>query len=152
MTAVGASRVPTIQEIMNTKVDPSADSIWDSVAYIATRSGVEDRQPHTEEQWRAVRRSALTLIEAADLLRMKGRRVAVIESATKPGELPTSEIQRRLDATPSGFEGFARSLGDAGNKALAAIDARDAKALMDAGGTIDEACEACHTTYWYPKQ
>jgi len=137
---------------MDTKVDPSADAIWDSVAYIAARSGIEDRQPRTDEQWRAVRRSALTLIEGADLLRAKRPRVALVNIEAKLGELQPSEIQRRIDATPMVFEQFARSLGEAGNQALAAIDARDAKALMDSGGTIDEACEACHLTYWYPKQ
>jgi hypothetical protein len=152
MTAVSATRAPTFQEIMDTKVDPSADAIWDSVAYIATRLGVEDRQPRTDEQWRAVRRSALTLIEGADLLRAKGSRVALVDTEAKLGELQPSEIQRRIDATPMVFEKFARALGNAGTKALAAIDARDAKALMDAGGTIDEACEACHLTYCYPKQ
>jgi hypothetical protein len=24
--------------------------------------------------------------------------------------------------------------------------------LMNAGGVIDAACEACHVVYWYPKQ
>jgi len=47
---------------------------------------------------------------------------------------------------------FARNLQDAGLKALSAIEAKDTQGLMDAGGTIDEACEACHVTYWYPHQ
>jgi cytochrome c556 len=41
-------------------------------------------------------------------------------------------------------------LHDAGMKALAAIDKKDADALSDAGETIDEACEQCHLKYWYP--
>jgi cytochrome c556 len=57
-----------------------------------------------------------------------------------------------MDATHEVFTQFARNLQDAGLKALAAITAKDAQGLMDAGGTIDEACEACHVTYWYPNQ
>jgi hypothetical protein len=48
--------------------------------------------------------------------------------------------------------GFASGLQKQALEALGAIDAKDSKALMDAGGAIDEACEACHVTYWYPNQ
>jgi hypothetical protein len=34
--------------------------------------------------------------------------------------------------------------------ALKAIDEKNASALSDVGGAIDEACENCHTKYWYP--
>jgi cytochrome c556 len=68
------------------------------------------------------------------------------------GELSHDEMQRRIGATHEGFVQFARGLQDAALRALAAIDARDAQGLMDAGGAIDEACEVCHMTYWYPNQ
>jgi hypothetical protein len=35
---------------------------------------------------------------------------------------------------------------------LAAIDAKDPAALVKAGGTLDEICESCHLTFWYPNQ
>ena len=69
-----------------------------------------------------------------------------------PGELSSAEIERRIAANPAAFAAFARGLEHAAQGALAALDAHDAQALMDAGGTIDEACEACHVTYWYPEQ
>jgi hypothetical protein len=146
----------TIQDLMDGIIDPSADVLWDSVAYIATTKGIEDRQPRTDEEWKNVRNSAITLIEAANLLSMPGRSVATAHTPTEAppglGELSHAEIQQRIDATHEGFTQFARNLQDAGLKALAAITAKDAQALMDAGGTIDEACEACHVTYWYPNQ
>jgi hypothetical protein len=151
-------------------IDPAADVLWDSVAYIATTKGIEDRQPRTDEEWKTVRNSAITLIEATNLLIMPGRSVAAAhppgidtanarKSADAPteappawGELSHAEIQQRIDATHDSFTQLARNLQDAGLKALAAINAKDAQGLMDAGGTIDEACEACHVTYWYPNQ
>jgi cytochrome c556 len=69
-----------------------------------------------------------------------------------PGELASAEIERRIAADPAAFATFASGLERAAQGALAAIDARNAQGLMDAGGTIDEACEACHVTYWYPDQ
>jgi len=143
----------TIRELMDAEVDPSADALWESVAFISSKSGTLDRRPRTDQEWEAVRRHALTLIEATNLLVMEGRRVAPA-NAPPPGlgELAPDEIQRRIDATRPSFLGFAQGLRESTLKALAAIDAKDPQALMDAGGTIDEACEACHVTYWYPNQ
>jgi len=66
--------------------------------------------------------------------------------------LSSAEIERRIAADSTAFGAFARGLERATQAALAAIDARNAQALLEAGGTIDEACEACHVTYWYPDQ
>jgi len=33
---------------------------------------------------------------------------------------------------------------------VAAIDAKDSTALFTAGGKVDETCENCHSTFWYP--
>ena len=35
-------------------------------------------------------------------------------------------------------------------ESLAAIDAKDPQALFNVGGKIDETCENCHSTFWYP--
>jgi len=146
----------TVDDLMEGLIDPAADALWDSVAYIANASGIEDRQPRTPEQWQAVRTSAVNLIEAANLLCMPGRIVADDRAGNPPGpklgELDPAEIQQRIDASHEAFVQFARGLQAATLQALAAIDARNAQGLMDAGATIDEACEACHVTYWYPNQ
>lgn len=146
----------TVQDLMEGLIDPSADTLWDSVAYIAGDSGIEDRQPRTAEDWQAVRTGAVNLIEAANLLSMPGRVVANDAPndppQPRPGELSHTEIQTRIDATHEVFVQFARGLQAAGSEALKAIDARNAQALMDSGTTIDNACEACHVTYWYPNQ
>jgi cytochrome c556 len=150
--AQSPQRPLTIQELMDTRVDPSADVLWDSVAFIASAKGEEDRRPRTPAEWETVRQSALALIEAVDELAAPGRRVASIEKQPGPGELSMSAIQRRIDANPDAFARHARALKAAAQKALTAIDAKNADALMTAGGVIDEACEACHLVYWYPHQ
>jgi hypothetical protein len=143
----------TIQDLMEGQIDPSADALWDSVAFIASTSGTEDRQPRTDAEWQAVRVDAITLIEAMNLLRLPGRRVKIEPSAAVGlGELSAAEIQQKIHANPENFSQFALLLQGAGLQALAAIDAKDAQGLMDAGGVIDAACEACHITYWYPNQ
>src|SRR5262249_2612365 len=66
----------TIQDIMDTEVDPSADFLWASTGFVSDKTGVHDKTPHTDAEWTAVRKNALILIEATNLLRMDGRKVA----------------------------------------------------------------------------
>jgi hypothetical protein len=142
----------TIKDIMDSVVDPSADYLWESVATIVTKKGTEERRPRTEMEWKEVRRRAIALIEAANLLIMDGRLVAKPgEKSENPGiELGPEDIKVLIDEDRASFIKFAHGLHDAGIKALAAIDKKDADALSDSGETIDEACEQCHLKYWYP--
>jgi hypothetical protein len=142
----------TIKDIMDSIVDPSADYLWDSVATIVTRKGTEERRPRTDEDWKNVRRRAIELIEAPNLLMMEGRKVAKPgEKSENPGiELGPEQIQEILDGDRATFVQRAHALQDAAKEALAAIDKKDVDALSNAGETIDEACEQCHLKYWYP--
>ena len=142
----------TIKDIMDSMVDPSADYLWDSVATIITKQGIDERRPRTDEDWKKVRRAAVTLVEATNLLVMDGRKVARPgEKSENPGiELSPEAIRRVMDDDPATLVSLAHALHDAGTKALAAIDAKNADALSDAGETIDNACENCHLKYWYP--
>ena len=70
----------TIKDIMVSIIDPEADVLWNSVATIISAAGTEEREPKTDEEWAAVRQSAIQLVEATNLLRIPGRQVA------KPGE------------------------------------------------------------------
>ena len=141
----------SIRELMDSEIDPAADFLWASVASISTVAGLEERQPRTDEEWLEVRRRAITLIEATNLLVMKGRRVSVkYEAASGAGELDTDQVQQKIDENRVAFVALARRLQDTGLQTLAAIDAKDPVALFDLGGAIDDACEGCHVTFWYP--
>ena len=60
------------------------------------------------------------------------------------------DIQKAIDKNPALFARHALRLRQTATQALAAIDKRDAAALFDVGGDIDQACENCHRKYWYP--
>jgi hypothetical protein len=142
----------TIKDIMDSMVDPSADYLWESVATIVTRKGIEERRPRTDDDWKMVRRNAITLLEATNLLIMPGRLVARPgEKSENPGiELSPEAIRMVMDNDPDTLIKLAGALHDAAMKAMAAIDAKSPDALSDAGETIDNACENCHLKYWYP--
>lgn len=142
----------SIQELMDAELDPSADFLWDSVSSISRLSGMEERRPQNEEEWKEVRRHALTLLEATNLLRMPGRRVSAeyIPASGYGGDLDSTAMQAKIDAQRPAFDAFAAGVHAAGLQMLKAIDARDANALFDTGSVLDQACENCHTTFWYP--
>jgi hypothetical protein len=94
------------------------------------------------------------LIEGATLLAVPTRRVAVPGGATEDSAIPGIErpenIQKAIDIDRASFVRAAVQLRDAGIAALRAIDQRDPQGLIEAGGNLDAACEACHLKYWYP--
>ena len=142
----------TIKDIMDSMVDPSADVIWESVATIITIEGIEEKAPRTDDEWKAVRRGAIRIIEATNLLQMPGRHVAGPgEKAENENiELAPEEIEARLNQDRASWIALAHGLHDAGMTALHAIDAKDPPALSAAGEGLDRACENCHLKYWYP--
>ena len=144
----------TIQEIMDTEVDPAADFVWGSVGFISTKNGVEDKTPKTDKDWEMVRNNALILLEATNLLVIPGRTVATAGSKLDPSEVAGIEdpkdIQKAIEANRQAFVGFAHGLHDAGMQMLKAIDAKDLAGMEAAGEKLDSACEQCHRTFWYP--
>ena len=144
----------TIKDIMDSLVDPSADALWESVATIVTAAGTDERKPRTDEEWTTVRRHAVRLVEATNLLLMEGRRVAAAtDKSQNPNiELEPGQIETLIAQDRTAWINFAHALHDAAMPALKAIDAKNAAGLLDAGEGIDTACENCHLKYWYPNQ
>jgi hypothetical protein len=142
----------TVKDIMLSIVDPQADVIFNSVATIVSAAGTEERQPRTDEEWAAVRRGAVALIEATNLLLVPGRQVARSgEKSENPRiELHPETIQRLIAEDPATWARLAGALHDAAVPALKAVDARNTQGLFDAGDSIEQACEHCHQQYWYP--
>jgi len=141
----------TVKDIMDSVVDPSADALWDSVEIIATLEGTEHKAPKTDEDWKTLRRHAITLIEASNLLLIPGRQVARAGEKAEDArvDLHPEEIQRLLEGDPAAWALRAHRLHDASLESLKAIEARDVTALMNSGETLDSACESCHRNYWY---
>ena len=137
---------------MDSMVDPSADFLFESVATIGDEQGIREIAPRTDEEWQEVRRRAIVLLEAPNLLIMQGRAVAgPTDTSQNPAiELQPEQIQALIDADRPAFIERARSLQDAAMLALKASEAKNKDALFAASERIDKACENCHLKYWYP--
>jgi hypothetical protein len=142
----------TVKDIMDSIVDPGSDYLWDAVETVVSAKGVEEKAPHTDEEWKEVRRHAIMLLEATNLLQIPGRHVARPgEKADDPKvELAPEQIEEMIGKDRAKWIGFAHGLHDATMAAFKAIDAKDSEGLLNAGDGIDNACEKCHLEYWYP--
>ena len=141
----------TIKDLMDGIVDPAADTIWDSVATTITTKGKEEKAPHTAEEWTTVRRSALQLLEASNLLQIPGRRVAKPGERNNQGiELQPDQIEALINHDRQAWIALAHGLHDAATLAINAADAKDPAKVLESGEQIDNACEHCHQQYWYP--
>ena len=144
----------TVKDIMDSMVDPGSDYIWDSVETVVSAKGVEEKAPHTDEEWKEVRRHAIMLLEATNLLQIPGRHVAKAgEKADDPKvELAPEQIEDMINKDRAAWIKYAHGLHDATMEALKAVEAKDKDKLLDVGNGIDEACEKCHLQYWYPNE
>jgi len=146
----------SVQDLMVSVIDLNADILWESVAVISSEKGTEEKQPRTDEEWATVRAHAVALMEGANLLMIPGRQIVEpgkkLQDEGTEGNLTAAQIQKLKDDDHMAFASRALALHDSAQAALKAIDEKNAQALSDVGGAIDEACEQCHTKYWYPNQ
>jgi hypothetical protein len=144
----------TIKDLMLSMVDPSADVVWLSVTTIVDEKGLKETMPKTDEEWKKVRQGAIALAEAANLLKMPGRRVAQPgEKSDTPGvELEPEEMDVLIAKDRAAWHERATHLHDAAIDVIGAIDAKDGNKVFELGEKIEEACENCHKQYWYPNE
>jgi hypothetical protein len=147
----------SIRELMQSMVAPSAQGLWDSVGRVSDAKGTRDIEPRTDEEWAAVRRHAVSLMESTNLLMMTGRHVAKAGERTNkaddadPGaELPPAMIEKRINQDWPAWLGMAQALHASAASMLDAVDKKDVRRLESTGSDLDGVCEACHLTFWYP--
>jgi hypothetical protein len=142
----------TIKDIMDSRVDPAGDFLFESVVEISDAKGVHHKAPHTAKQWAEVRRQIQVLIDAHDLLVVPGRKAAHPEERSRnPAvENQPEQVERLMAAEHADFVVRAGRLREAAKVAMTAAEAKDSKALFKAISGIDKACESCHLHYWYP--
>jgi hypothetical protein len=144
----------TVKDLMLSIVDPSADDVWLSVTTVQSQQGVVETKPRNDEEWMKVRRGAITLMEASNLLLIPGRHVAGPgEKSETPGvELEPAEMEVLINKDRAAWNARAKGLHDAALDVLHAVDARDSDKVFEIGEQIERACEHCHSQYWYPNE
>jgi hypothetical protein len=152
-TAAGDRQVySSIKELMDSIVDPSADVLWKAVGTVVDKEGFHDALPKTTGEWLEVRNAAVRIVEGGNLLMMRGRQAAPAGTRSDvPGvELEPAQIAELINTRRQSFDGFAKALQLLGVEAVRASDAKNGVLLMDIGGRMENVCEDCHQTFWYP--
>ena len=144
----------SIRDLMESIIDPSADVLWGAAGTVVDQGGIQDMLPKTQEEWLNVRRAAVRIIEGSNLLTMAGRDAAPAGAESEaPGvELEPAQITALIKKKRNSFNAFARALQVLGAEALRASETKDANLLVDIGGRMEDVCESCHQTFWYPQE
>jgi len=143
----------SVKDLMESIIDPSADALWGAAGTVIDKQGTQDMSPKTPEEWLNVRRAAVRIIEGANLLMMPGREAAPVGAKSEaPGvELEPPEITALIKKKRKSFDAFAKALQALGSEALRASEAKNVPLLEDIGGRMEDVCESCHQTFWYPQ-
>lgn len=150
--AVAYQTETSLQDIMRFIIDTNADDVWNAFSTVVTAEEEIEKSPQSDEEWAAVRRSALTLAEASNLLLIPGRKIAHAGESTSshPVELEPEGIVREISQNRAAFQAYANALHEASLEIVAAVDKRDHEAILRLGGKLDHVCESCHARFWYP--
>ena len=158
-TAAETPMVPvgTVKDVMKGIVDPTSKVLWDAVSTESGPKGLVEKAPKTDEEWAVVEHNALSLAEAANLLKVPGRHMALPEQANTKSqpdapELTPAQIEDRVNKDRGAWDMKVDALRETATRALAAARSHDKDGILNVGEEIDNACESCHKVYWYPDE
>ena len=146
--------VVSVKELMRDMLDPIADNIFDAVGAVVTKQGTTNIGPKTEEDWEKIRIGGVTMAEGAYLLKIRRPFAPPGDENNSTGpdavELSPAQIMAKIERDPVEWNARIEALRNVGLEVLDIVKRRDANELWDASDNLDQACEACHRSYWYP--
>jgi hypothetical protein len=119
--------VATVLEIMDGIVSPAAQVVYDSVATIVDKDGINETRPKNDREWQNVAGNAAALIEASEMLKMEGRRKDEADWVT-----------------------ISTAMGTAAAELRAAAQKQDAEGILNGGERLNNSCDNCHRKYQVP--
>ena len=148
------SPVVSVKELMRDLIDPLADNIFNAVSTVLTMQGTVETAPKTEEDWNRIRIGAVTMAEAAYLLKVRRPFAPAGDLNDSVGpeavELSPDQITAKIEKDPVEWNGRIEALRNVGLQVLDIVKRKDVAELWDAAENLDIACESCHRSYWYP--
>jgi hypothetical protein len=146
--------VVSVKELMKYMIDPVADNVFNAVGSVTTKEGIVDIEPKTDEDWEKIDVGAVSLAEAAYLLKVK-RPFAPpgdLNNSTGPNpvELSPDQITAKVEKDPVEWNARIEAMRNVALSVREVVQKRDVNALWDVSEALDQTCEACHRSYWYP--
>jgi len=146
--------VVSVKELMHDMIDPLADNLFDAVRTVVTADGIVETIPKTEADWEKIRIGAVAMAEGAYLLKVR-RPFAPdgdLNNSSGPDavELAPAQITAKVEKDPVEWNARIEALRNVGLEVLDIVKRKDSAELWDAAENLDQACENCHRSYWYP--
>ncbi|HUR32937.1 MAG TPA: hypothetical protein VM032_04025 [Vicinamibacterales bacterium] len=146
--------IVSVKELMKYMIDPVSDNIFDAVGTFVTKDGMVDRVPKTDADWDKIQTGAVSLAEGIYLLKVP-RPFAPpgdLNNSTGPDavELSPAQITAKVERDPVEWNARIEALRNASLAVLEVVKKKDVEGMWEAGEILDQACEACHRSYWYP--
>jgi hypothetical protein len=136
-------------------IDPASDNVFNAVSTNIGAKGIVEVEPRTDEDWARVRSGAVTLAESISLLAVP-RPIAPSDApaASDAGnaELPPDQIRAKILADPVLWNAKIAALRNVNLTILDIVKRKNVSDLVEAGATLDQACETCHLEFWYPNE
>jgi cytochrome c556 len=146
--------VVSVKELMRDLIDPIADNIFNAVSTVVTEQGTVETAPTTQEDWDKIRVGAVTMAEAAYLLKVRRPFAPAGDLNDSVGpdavELSPDQITAKVDKDSVEWNARIEALRNVGLQVLDIVKRKDVAELWDAAENLDIACEGCHRSYWYP--
>jgi hypothetical protein len=124
--APGYKMIAAAADLMEGVLEPSIPRLLEIGGTVATARGIEQILPTDDEEWNVLRHKAMSIAEVGNLLLLEPR------------------------AKDADWANNARAMTEAALEVARSIDARNPKAVFDAGGRLYDACTGCHAKYLAP--
>jgi hypothetical protein len=149
--------IVSVKELMEYMIDPASDYIFDSVkTFVQPNGKIVEVEPKSDEDWEKLRVGAVTLAEGIYLLKVERPFAPAGDMNNSVGpdatELSPEQIVAKVKGDPVEWNARIEALRNVGLEVLDIVKKRNTKELWDATENLDNACESCHRSYWYPKE
>jgi cytochrome c556 len=156
--AADQAAAPNLHNLMKNIVAVQTQVIWDVGNNAQDDSGNPDPRKMKPADWAKVNDAASKVKDALQSL-AKAPHVMAAAPGQKidgeggtPGAFGAKEVQKAIDAQPKVFQAFAIQLSGSMDELLAAVKAKNTQKFFDVSGRLDQECEVCHQTFWYPDE
>lgn len=144
----------SVRELMRYMIDPLSDNIFDAVGTVVTRQGTVDREPKTDADWEKIQAGAVSIAEGISLLSVPRPFAPAgdVNNSVGPDavELSPTQITAKVERDPVEWNARIAATRNAALNTMDVVKRRDVAGLWEAAEILDQSCEACHRSYWYP--
>jgi hypothetical protein len=152
-----APRPTNLVSEMTGEVAAQAQVLWDVTNAAQDDSGNPVVARFKPADWVRIKQAGDRM--TASMLRLASPNAVVVRTAsqqtmdekTTPGGLTAAQIQHYVDGNPAAFRAMARSFTGITRQISAAAATHDVGKINAIANDLDQACESCHQTFWYPE-